>query len=384
LTQQRIVEHEPAGSSNVARRFDARRWLLIFLGFNAIAAFFIGQTLATRMLRGSQVNVFNAAAAELAYWYIWFPLLPLVFYTARTRRFEPGQRGRAVLSHVMVGLFCGLIHAWLYLRFLGVIDPLPPGTPNPGAFLFYVLTAFWKYFVFIGIYYAFLYYRRSRESQVRAAQLETHLAQARLGALRSQLHPHFLFNTLHAVSMLNFTDVDAANRILTRLGDLLRLTLARSSDQEITLARELEMLRPYCDIEQTRFQDRMEVRFDIDDDALNALVPTLVLQPLVENAIRHGIAKRPEGGTIEIAARVHGGQLQLSVQDDGRGLPADWDPDTDQRVGLSNTRARLRELYGDQQSFELHNRPEGGLRVAIALPLRRGAGQIAEPVEAGA
>jgi two-component system, LytTR family, sensor kinase len=368
----------------VARRFDARRWLLIFLGFNAIAAFFIGQTLATRMIRGSPVNVLTAAAGELAYWYIWFPLLPLVFYTARTRRFEPGERWRAVISHVVVGLFCGLIHAWLYLRFLGIIDPLPPGTPNPGAFLFYVLTAFWKYFVFIGIYYAFLYYRRNRESQLRAAQLETHLAQARLGALRSQLHPHFLFNTLHAVSMLNFTDVDAANRILTRLGDLLRLTLARSNEQEITLARELEMLRPYCDIEQTRFQDRMDVRFDVDSDALDALVPTLVLQPLVENAIRHGIAQRPEGGTIEIAARVVGGQVHVSVQDDGPGLPADWDPDTDQRVGLSNTRARLRELYGDRQSFDLHNRAQGGLRVEIALPLRRSAVQFAQPVEAGA
>jgi two-component system, LytTR family, sensor kinase len=380
-----MVERETAGAGNsAARRFDARRWLLIFLGFNAIAAFFIGQQLATRMLRGGPVNAFPAAASELAYWYIWFPMLPVVFYVARTRRFEPGQRWRAAVSHVVMGLVLGAIHTWLFLRFLGVIDPLPPGVENHGAFLFYVLTAFWKYFVFVGIYYAFLYYRRSRESQVRAAQLETHLAQARLGALRSQLHPHFLFNTLHAVSMLNFTDVDAANRILTRLGDLLRLTLARSNEQEITLSRELEMLRPYCDIEQTRFQDRMEVSFDIDDDALSALVPTLVLQPLVENAIRHGIAKRPEGGTIEIAAHVRGTQLQLSVTDDGPGLPADWDPDTDQRVGLSNTRARLLELYGDKQSFELRNQPDGGLRVQIALPLRRVVMQIAEPVEAGA
>jgi LytS/YehU family sensor histidine kinase len=143
------------------------------------------------------------------------------------------------------------------------------------------------------------------------------------------------------------------------------------------------MLRPYCDIEQTRFRDRLDVQFDVDDDALNALVPTLVLQPLVENAIRHGIAKRPEGGTIRIAARVNGAQLYLTVEDDGPGLPADWDPDTDQRVGLSNTRARLRELYGDRQTFELRNQPEGGLRIDIALPLRWGAAQFAEHVEAG-
>jgi hypothetical protein len=197
LTQNRIAEHETAGagSSAAARRFDARRWLLIFLGFNAVALCFILQQVATRMARGAQIE-WQPAVGELAYWYVWLPMLPLVFWTARTRRFEPGQRLRATLAHVAVGLFCGVIHAWVYLRIVGIIEPLPPGVENRGAFLFYLLTAFWKYFVFVGIYYAFLYYRRSRDNQLRAAQLESHLAQARLGALRSQLHPHFLFNTM--------------------------------------------------------------------------------------------------------------------------------------------------------------------------------------------
>ena len=207
----------------------------------------------------------------------------------------------------------------------------------------------------------------SRATEERE-QLEARLARAQLQSLRLQLHPHFLFNTLNTINALISTDRRAAERVVSGLSELLRMSLSSASEQEVSLARELELLAHYIEIQQIRFQDRLSVSFHIDPDARHALVPNLMLQPLVENAIRHGIAPRAAPGHVVVTASRNGDRLQLSVVDDGVGEH----PRADHRdgVGLGNTRARLLSLYGSDHRFEAGSAASGGFAVRIEIPLR--------------
>jgi signal transduction histidine kinase len=213
------------------------------------------------------------------------------------------------------------------------------------------------------------YWRRARERELRASQLETQLARAHLQALEMQLQPHFLFNTLNSISELVHEDPHAADRTITRLGDLLRMSIDRQAGQEVPLARELEFVGAYLEIERTRFHDRLTVETRVDPGALDALVPSLILQPLVENAIRHGVAPRARPARIVLGAERDGDVLRLTVADDGRGLP----PRVRERVGLGNTRTRLTQLYGDRHRFEVAAAPGGGTLATVEVPYRRAA-----------
>jgi sensor histidine kinase YesM len=234
-------------------------------------------------------------------------------------------------------------------------------------------------------------YRRYAERERMTLQLETKLARAQLEALKIQLQPHFLFNTLNTISALLHRDPEAADRVLTRLGDLLRLSLQHSGRQEVMLRQELEFLEGYLEIQQTRFQDRLRVRFDTDPDALDALVPTLVLQPLVENAVRHAIEPRAAAGWLEVRARRENGRLTLQVADDGPGIAANGPgaiagsviPATGSGIGLANTRARLEQLYGAGHRFTLANASQGGLVVTLEIPFRVGNLPTPAPVPRG-
>ena len=207
----------------------------------------------------------------------------------------------------------------------------------------------------------------SRATEERE-QLEARLARAQLQSLRLQLHPHFLFNTLNTINALIGTDRRAAERVVSGLSELLRMSLSSASEQEVSLARELELLAHYIEIQQIRFQDRLSVSFRIDPDARHALVPNLMLQPLVENAIRHGIAPRAAPGHVVVTASRNGGRLELSVIDDGVGE----NPRADHRdgVGLGNTRARLLSLYGNDHRFEAGSASSGGFAVRVEIPFR--------------
>jgi two-component sensor histidine kinase len=211
----------------------------------------------------------------------------------------------------------------------------------------------------------------SRATEERE-QLEARLARAQLQSLRLQLHPHFLFNTLNTINALISTDRHAAERVISGLSELLRMSLSSASEQEVTLAKELELLAHYIEIQQIRFQDRLTVTFRIDPDARHALVPNLMLQPLVENAIRHGIAPRAAPGHVVVSAARRGMRLELSVVDDGVGE----NPRVDHRdgVGLGNTRARLLSLYGSDHRFEARGASSGGFAVHIEIPLRTDLG----------
>jgi LytS/YehU family sensor histidine kinase len=230
----------------------------------------------------------------------------------------------------------------------------------------------------MAVSHAMDYYNKYRDGQVRAAQLESGLTRARLQLLKTQLQPHFLFNTLNAISALVHIDVEAADSTLARLGDLLRLALEDFAVHEAPLSRELEIARSYLEIEQARLGPRLHVDWDIAPDSCDALVPTFLLQPLIENAIHHGIAPRIGSGCIVIRTRRLGSELHLEVRDNGLGLRATVAGGSG--VGLANTRARLLHLYGTAQRVEVSNHPQGGCVAKIVLPFRELAPELNDTI----
>jgi two-component sensor histidine kinase len=224
------------------------------------------------------------------------------------------------------------------------------------------------YLIVLSAAHALGFYRRAKERDLQAAELSEHLTRAKLDALRLQLQPHFLFNTLNAISTLVHRDAHQADELIGDLSDLLRLSLL-TTDHEVPLARELELLDRYLAIEQTRLGDRLKIVRNIDPAATAALVPTFVLQPLAENSIRHGLEPRGTGGTITISARATAQTITLAVADDGVGLAADQ-LTARRGIGLANTEARLQALHGADATLELITPPEGGLRVELTLPFK--------------
>jgi two-component system LytT family sensor kinase len=215
------------------------------------------------------------------------------------------------------------------------------------------------------------YYLRFRERELRTSQLQAQLEKARLQALKSQLQPHFLFNTLNSISALMLTNVEAADRMITRLGDLLRISLETAGTQMTTLSRELEFVNCYIEIEKVRFEERLKVSVEVSPETLDASVPHLLLQPLVDNAIKHGISRLVAGGEIRISAAKFDGDLHLEVRDNGPGL-CESSHSSSRGVGLSITRERLETIYGQHQSVELLTLPEGGAVARVSIPFRRG------------
>jgi LytS/YehU family sensor histidine kinase len=228
------------------------------------------------------------------------------------------------------------------------------------------------YAAIVGVSHAIAYYHEAQEQKLKEAQLETRLMEAQLKTLQAQLHPHFLFNTLHAISTLIHRDPEAADRMISRLSDLLRITFDRSSDAKITVKEEIEFLQKYLDIEQTRFPDRLVVRVEVDPEVLDGEVPQMILQPLVENAIKHGIAPRTDRGHLQIVAGRNDETLWMEVRDNGGGLHGGTLKKLRTGVGLSNTRARLECLYPGTHRLEFNER-HGGLAVRIEIPFQRPA-----------
>lgn len=226
------------------------------------------------------------------------------------------------------------------------------------------------YIPIVLVAHALSYYGRLRSREIHSAKLEMELTRSHLQALKSHLQPHFLFNTLHSISSLMHTDVTAADKMMTRLSDLLRMTLESEGIQVTTLNRELEFIASYLEIEKIRLEERLKVVVDVSPETLDARVPHLLLQPLVENAVKHGVSRLSSGGTIWITARRDGRELELHVKDNGRGLPGSADIPSKSGLGLRRTRERLVTLYGKEQSLDIRNSPDGGAEVCIRIPLR--------------
>jgi two-component system LytT family sensor kinase len=349
------------------------KWGLIVLAWTLFALFFASEAI----VRGAYVGRPLMLGATLAAWFIcayaWLALTPFVLSLAARFTLERKRWLRNSILHLVASAFFAFLHLAIYTVIASWIGLNPDKQPFMAAYRSLLVTDFHAdlltYWAIIGLVHALDYYRKYRERERRAVQLEMRLAQAQLDALRMQLHPHFLFNTLNSISVLMGEDVKAARRMLTRLSDLLRTSLENKGTHEVTLREELEFLESYLEIEQTRFQDRLTVRMDVDPATLDARVPNLILQPLVENAIRHGIAPRARAGLVEVCARRENGIVQLQVRDNGDGLVG-ISPESVKGIGLSNTRARLAQLYGAGHRFELTDRDGGGLTVTIEIPFR--------------
>ncbi|MEM1269672.1 MAG: histidine kinase [Bacteroidota bacterium] len=309
-----------------------------------------------------------ALVSTLPNWYLWGLMTPVVLYVAARYPLDEGQwKINLVAAHVPTLLGVMALHAMgnlLLFRWAGLHD-----TVNTELYSVHFTSRLHvnviAYVTIVGAYYAYEYYSRYRQRERLASQLQVQLMEANLRALKMQLNPHFLFNTLNSVAALVRTNRNkAAVKMLVQLSEFLRMALESKGVQEIPLSEEIEFLRRYLDIESIRFKDRLRVEFDIEPAAKEAYVPNMILQPIVENAIHHGIAPNPDSGRLNVSAHVDGGYVVLRVDDDGKGI----EDDSASGVGLSNTRERLDNLYPDNFGLAMKNRPSGGLRVEIEVP----------------
>jgi two-component system LytT family sensor kinase len=311
---------------------------------------------------------------NLVVWVGYALWIPLIFWLGRRFPFDRQGWKRAAAVHLPASLVITSLHLLMVATWRFYLQGVRGGDP---VWTTTVMDAFFRtvdqeltvYWAVIGLQHALDYSRQAREREVRAARLEARLIESQLQALQQQLHPHFLFNTLHAISTLVHRDPDKADLMIERLSDLLRITLRKVGVQEVELAQELEYLRAYLDIEQVHFGSRLRVEYRIDAGAMDVLVPTLILQPLVENAVRHGLEPMVRPGTLGIEAQAGGDVLRLRILDDGSGFAPNWQ--RSEGVGLANTRSRLERLYGQQAALTILDNPGGGVVVDIQIPLRR-------------
>jgi two-component system LytT family sensor kinase len=342
---------------------DSRVWILIAVACTVPAALDTVQTYAQARLAGSEPR-WQDLVFQGTEWLFLGALTPITYVLGRRFPITRDRWPSAVAVH-----FAGAALLCLGWASLGVLLGNLLGRFPADNYISWLLTSVpWSvfmYFTVLGCVHAFAYFLEARERDAQASRLAAQLAEARLSALRMQIHPHFLFNTLNAIAVLVREHQTAtATRMLELLGDMLRQVLAADRQNEVPLSTEVAFLGQYLAIEQIRFADRLQVTWTIDDTVRSAPVPIFVLQPLVENAVRHGVMPRAAGGRITIAARAVGDHLELIVEDDGVGMREGQT----EGVGLSNTRERLHTLYGDRASFTIHAVASGGTRVLITIP----------------
>jgi two-component system LytT family sensor kinase len=309
-------------------------------------------------------------------WYLWGILTPVILFLGKRFRLESPGWISSLLIHLTISLIIALGHLTIVALFRWAFRPdTPYSFPFVNAWFSTFAGSFHiellVYFVILGVGYSLEFYRKYKERELAASHLERQLAQAQLQALKMQLHPHFLFNTLHSIAMLvRKQDNQIAVRMISGLSDLLRYVLQQGDVQEISLRQEMEFIEQYLELEQLRFQDRMRVQLHIAAETLDARVPNLILQPLVENAIRHGLAAKADAGLIEIKTWQDSDKLWLQVRDDGPGLAADWQQMKGPGLGLTNTRARLTRLYGNAHEFQFYAAGEKGVVAKISIPFQ--------------
>jgi hypothetical protein len=373
VTQAALLDPRPRAAA--AWRWRTLAWVLaawtLVAFFRAADRYFSDPFQRQRL----EFGLWEALAQSLLASYIWAAMTPAVVALAK-RSLPSRSHWAAPLSRLFaVGLALPVIHCAVYQLTYPQLMGFPCIVPVQLAAVPRLLpvvfpTHFVTYCAIVGATWTIVYSRLSRERDLRASQMKTRVAKARLEALKMQLHPHFLFNTLNSILPLVFRDRDAAARTVVRLGDLLRLSLQNEASDLIPLRKEIEVLQVYLEIQQTRFQDRLTVRLDVEPEANDAMVPNLILQPLVENAIKHGIAVQPGAGHIEVLARRESGRLCLRVRDDGPGPVHGARRDgRGEGVGLRNTRDRLELLYGEDHAFAFGGAPGRGCEVSLSFPL---------------
>lgn len=331
-----------------------------------LALLFTPQTYLSNLRAPTPLTWLQAFLATLVLFYVWAALTPLVLWLGG--RFVLGRPRllRNLLIHLVLCVPVSLAHLLLLQNVNALLLVWSRSYQPPVPFLALLVglgaTNVMVYWGIVAVSQAVNYFRKYQEREFR-------LAQAQLQALRMQLHPHFLFNTLNAIAELVHSDPKSADRSIVSLSDLLRFSLESEKAQEVTLKKELDFLEKYVEIQRTLMRERLQVRMNIDPETLDARVPNMLLQPLVENAIKHGISPRPEGGNIEVYARRLEGKLCVEITDDGLGM-SDVREHVNGGLGLVNTRERLKHLYGAAHAFNLSSFPGRGVTIRISLPFR--------------
>jgi len=357
----------PAGRVDPLAR-PAVRWALGFGVWTLMAMLSACQSAIFLADMGRPVEWDRLLISRFADWYTCAIFTPAIFWVVRR---HPIDRERWPVSVPVQIVATAVFVVLKYLIYYPLSNRLGTGRFDSLQAMMTAnfITEFIAFVAVVGIVHAIEFYRQAREREAQAARLAAQLSEARIQALAAQLQPHFLFNTIQGVSTLMYRDVRAADAMLSRLSDLLRRTFQQGGRHEVTLAEELETLGHYIEIARTRFQDRLTIDVVVPDELTGALVPAFILQPIVENALEHGIARRAGAGRVAIEAARDGSQLRLTVTDDGAGMRATGQFPVE-GIGLGNTRERLRELYGNDQSLELEAREPNGLQVTATVPLR--------------
>jgi two-component system LytT family sensor kinase len=353
----------------------AGTWAIFFLLFTTLGFLEFSYRFLDDLSRGHSGTFVRRLLEESTGAYTVLVLLPLVFLFARYYLFACTGWVRRIAWHITGAIVFSSLHTTLMAVSRQVLSPLFGLGPYDYGIMTYRYPMefskdFMGYTVIVLLYYSFERYRMAQAQQLAAAELQTKLAQAQLENLRLQLQPHFLFNTLNTISSVMYEDVRAADVMITKLSDLLRLTLHASRSHEIPLAEELEIARLYLDLMQKRFENKLRVSYAVDPSLNDSLVPQLILQPLLENSLRHGMKSGSTAMEISVAAHRENGSLILQVTDNGSGL-SETDPSVvfGRGLGLSNIRDRLAQLYGDRQQFSIVNHSSGGAEVTLRVPL---------------
>lgn len=345
------------------------RYGLIWGAWTIVALFFSTQVYMMYYAGKQPIPYIKAFVVQASACYLWALATPLVLWLARRYRIGRSNWPRLVALHLAASL--GLISVLLTLHFVIYMFVIGRGLSfMKGLDYVYSNLDRWLlvYWFILLMSHAYNYYHSYRQGELKASQLKTQLVQSQLEALKMQVQPHFLFNTLHSISALLSQDTEAARKMITRLGDFLRLTLENSGAMEVTLRQEMEFLNGYLEIERIRFRDRLTTDISVDPEILDARVPNLILQPIVENAMRHAIANS-DAGRVEIVAATRNGSLKIQVKDNGPGLSTKrLTSSGGLGVGLANTKARLERLYGSEHKLELENGAAGGLIVTLEIP----------------
>jgi len=355
-----------------SKHFVVKFWLYFSFVWLVLTLFSTAEKLLNYSAQGVQYPVGVQIVWSLSNWFPWFLLSPLVFYLTRKISFDNKHTFKIIIFFLFIGVPFSVIKIIMYY-----VMSLPVRTDLTPSF-FYTSIGDVIYSNFLGNYlvfallvltfYSIHYYRDSRKKELRTYQLETQLAKAQLQVLKMQLQPHFLFNTLNSISALLHQDAEQADTMITRLSDLLRITLDSTEEQLVFLKQEVSFLETYLEIEKIRFQERLQVKFDIAPETRTLLVPSLILQPIVENAIKYGVAPYSKVGFIAIQSRLDDDILELIVKDNGPGLGDRVPTALNRGIGLRNTKERLEQLYGVQQTLKFNNLPTGGLEVKIRIP----------------
>ncbi len=358
-------------------KFNWKKWTLIFLGWELLAIYNSFQNFIFSINAGTHFDWYTSITYRCTNNFFWVLLMPLIFIFAKKFSIDSLKPVRNSIIIILFGIPVAFIQSFLSI-FTNLSVKWLSGTMampfwdriqlSQFGILGLSFESFFYYCVVMSIIFGIQYYLKNREHQYNLSQLEVRLSQAELQNMKMQLHPHFLFNTLHAISTLMHRDPVAADKMITELSNLLRISLDNIGVHEVTLSDELNFLNQYIEIQKMRFQENLKITLNIDPKTLDIMVPNLILQPIVENAFKHGVEQMTTGGNIKISSSLQNNMLLLTVEDNGPGRVENMTNKTREGLGLNNTRKRLKQIYGSNDHLSFEN-AINGIIVNIKIPL---------------